>query len=81
MSTVTVPPSAGTFETLPTVMVDLASCLRATLALRPSLWKEMLPLTSSEELAAEAVTVTVPAPSPEEGEILKPEPLTEAVQA
>ena len=81
MSTVTVPPSAGIFDTLPTWMVVLADCFRATLAVSPSLWNETLPVVSSEELAAEAVTVTEPTPSPEAGEILNPEPLTLAVHA
>jgi len=33
---VTVPPSAAIFDTLPTWMVDLADCFRATLAVSPT---------------------------------------------
>ena len=81
MSTSKLPPSAGIFVTDPTVIVDLASCFTATEADRPSLWKVMLPVVSDAVPAGAAVTVTVPSPSPESGETVRPVPLTETVQA
>jgi hypothetical protein len=59
----------------------LPACDRDTVADRLSLLKVTDPETDSVDAAAFAVTVTVPLPFPEEGEMLKPVPDTLAVQA
>ena len=80
------PPSAGTVFGSPTFRTGASTgvfpaCDRDTVADRLSLLKVTEPETDSVDVAAGAVTVTVPLPFPEEGEMLKPAPVTLAVQA